>query len=154
MPLPHPQSPASAPPVAPLVDAFLDEAPMRQLLPIPPRALAEVMTVAHRCYQAGALADAEVLCKGLVAADHRQWWPRALYAAVLVKLGRPREALIQLDQGLRHHPEQPRLLAIKKEILATALRWAVRAAGRGKAGAPAAPPVSSPDLAIDRPEAA
>lgn len=142
-----------------LVDAFLEQAPMQALLSIPADALEQVMATAYRCFCAGAYADAEILCRGLIAADHRHWYPRTLYAATLVRAGRPREALAQIAEGLRRHPGQPRLMALKKEILATALRLGVEAdrggahgTGDGNPVPPPPPPPASPQLA--RPEAA
>jgi hypothetical protein len=131
-----------------LVDAFLEQTPVRRLVSIPTGAIEQAMATAYHCFCAGAHADAEVLCKGLVAADHRHWYCRALYAATLVKLGRPREALVQVVEGLRRHPGQPRLVAIKKEILATALKWGLEAGrgggSRGPGDGAAAPPPPQP----------
>lgn len=96
---------------------FLEQTPMRALLDIPSAFLDQARALAYRCYQAARYEEAEILCKGLLAADHRSWWPYSLYAAVLRNQGRLREALAQIDAGLRYEPAQPKLLAMKTELL-------------------------------------
>ena len=95
----------------------MDRAPMRAILGIPPEVLDQAMAVAYQCYRAGRYADAEILCRGLLAADHRYWWAYSLYASVLRNQGRLADALVQLDCGLRHEPQQPKLLAMRAEAL-------------------------------------
>jgi predicted Zn-dependent protease len=99
---------------------FLERNPLRTLLGMPQAYLDQAMALAYRLYQSGSYADAEVMCRGLLAADHRYWWAYSLHAAVLLKLGKPREALTQIDLGLRYEPGQPKLLAMKTDILAAA----------------------------------
>ena len=64
----------------------------------------------------------EVLCRGLIAADHTYWWSYSLYAATLRRLGRPREALDQLQKGLSHEPDEPKLLLMRSELRAEIAR--------------------------------
>ena len=72
---------------------FLEETTMTSILGIPEEALDAVMAIAYQLYQAGRYPEVEVLCRGLVAADHRYWWSYSLYAATLRSLGRLREAV-------------------------------------------------------------
>ncbi len=102
---------------------FLEMTPMRAILGIPSEVLDEAMAQAWKLYQAGRYHDAEILCKGLLAADHRYWWAYSLYAAVLRKQGRLREALIQTEAGLRYEPGQPKLLAMRADIARTLIAW-------------------------------
>ncbi len=96
---------------------FLERTTMRELFDLPARFLDQAMAVAYQCYQTGRYQEAEVLCKGLLAADHRYWWAYSLYAAVLRKLGRTDEALTQVEQGLRHEPAQPKLIQMKNQLV-------------------------------------
>ena len=57
-----------------------------------------------------------MLCRGLIAADHKYWWSYSLYAATLRRLGRLREALAQLEKGLAYEPNEPKLLFMRSEI--------------------------------------
>ncbi len=109
----------------PAAHAFLERNPMRTLLAMPQAYLDEAMALAYQLYQAGSYTEAEVMCRGLLAADHRYWWAYSLHAAVLLKLGKPREALVQIDLGLDYEPGQPKLLAMKRDILTAAALIAV-----------------------------
>ncbi len=111
-------------------DRFLENTPMRAILGIPPEVLDQAMAKAYCLYQAGRLADAEILCKGLLAADHRYWWAYSLYAAVLQKLGRSNEALVQVECGLRFEPGQAKLVAMRAQILGAAASTKPRAPAR------------------------
>jgi predicted Zn-dependent protease len=97
---------------------FLDRTPMRALIGIPPETLDQAMGLAYRCYKVGRYNEAEVLCKGLIAADHRYWWAYSLYAAVLRRQERNQEALVQVDRGLKFEPGQPKLVTMRQEIVA------------------------------------
>ncbi len=102
-------------------ELFIETTPMRILARIPNEVLDQAMAQAFSLYQAKRYADAETLCKGLLAADHRYWWAYSLYAAVLRKQGRLREALAQVETGLRFEPGQPKLLAMRADIAKTAM---------------------------------
>ncbi len=99
---------------------FLDRNSLRSLLRMPQAYLDQAMALAYRLYQTESYSEAEVMCRGLLAADHSYWWAYSLHAAVLLKLGRPHEALAQIDLGLRYEPGQPRLIAMKTDILTAA----------------------------------
>lgn len=99
------------------LEEFLDKTPLRHLLGLPEAELDQAMATAYQLYQAGRLAEAEIICRGLIAADHTYWWCYSLYAAVLRKQGRIRDAIEQLDRGLRYEPAQPKLLAMRAELL-------------------------------------
>jgi tetratricopeptide (TPR) repeat protein len=127
-------------PVAALTPAarkFLDETTMKSLLGIPDEALDAIMAVAYQLYQAGRYPEVDVLCRGLVAADHKYWWSYSLHAATLRRLGRLREALAEVDKGLVYEPGQAKLLSMQSELRA--------ALARGDSGAPegAAPTIPS-----------
>ena len=95
---------------------FLEETTMKSIFGISDAALDTVMALAYQLYQVGRYAETEVLCRGLVAADHKYWWSYSLYAATLRRLGRLREALAELEKGLAYEPNEPKLLFMRGEI--------------------------------------
>ena len=95
---------------------FLEETTMRSILGIPESALDAVMATAYQLYQAGRYPEVEVLCRGLIAADHRYWWSYSLYAATLRRLGQAREALALLEIGIGYEPNAPKLLLMRSEL--------------------------------------
>jgi tetratricopeptide (TPR) repeat protein len=95
---------------------FLERTTIRELVDMPQQALDECLSMAYRLYSQGRFAQAEVMCRGLVAADHRYWYAHALLAATLQKLGRFREALAEVDEGLRHEPGNDKLLAQRAHL--------------------------------------
>jgi len=101
---------------------FLEENTMRSIFGIPEEALDAVMATAYHLYQAGRYQEVEVLCRGLVAADHKYWWSYSLYAATLRKLGRPREAITLVDKGLVYEPDEPKLLLMRSDLRAEIAR--------------------------------
>ena len=101
---------------------FLEENTMRSIFGIPEEALDAVMATAYHLYQAGRYPEVEVLCLGLVAADHKYWWSYSLYAATLRKLGRLREAVELLECGLAYEPDEPKLLLMRSELRAAIAR--------------------------------
>jgi hypothetical protein len=108
-------APATSDPVA---ESFLATTTMRSILGIDQHALDQVMATAYLLYQAGRYEQVDVLCLGLVAADHTYWWSYSLHAAALRRLGRFAQALTQLERGLVHEPGEPKLLAMRDEIVA------------------------------------
>jgi tetratricopeptide (TPR) repeat protein len=106
-----------------LAQQFLNQTTMRDLLQIPDEALDHVMATAYQLYQVGRHQEVEILCKGLIAADHKYWWSYSLYAAALRRLGRLEEALQQLDRGLIFEPGESKLLLMRGEVLAALGRW-------------------------------
>jgi predicted Zn-dependent protease len=101
-----------------LARKFLEENTMRSIFGIPEEALDAVMATAYQLYQAGRYPQVEILCRGLIAADHKYWWSYSLYASTLRRLGRLREAVEVLDQGLKYEPNDPKLLLTRSELLA------------------------------------
>ena len=108
--------------MSPHARKFLEENTMRSLLDIPEDALDAVMATAYQLYQASRYPEVEVLCRGLIAADHTYWWSYSLYAATLRRLGRLPEALEQLEKGLSHEPNEPKLLLMRSELRAEIAR--------------------------------
>jgi predicted Zn-dependent protease len=106
---------------------FLEENTMRSIFGIPEEALDAVMATAYHLYQAGRYPEVEVLCRGLVAADHKYWWSYSLYAATLRKLGRLREAVELVDKGLVYEPNEPKLVLMRSELRAEITRNETRA---------------------------
>jgi tetratricopeptide (TPR) repeat protein len=102
--------------LSPAARKFLEETTMKSIFGISDAALDTVMALAYQLYQVGRYAEAEVLCRGLVAADHKYWWSYSLYAATLRRLGRLREALAELENGLAYEPDEPKLLFMRGEI--------------------------------------
>ena len=102
--------------LSPAARKFLEETTMKSIFGISDEALDAVMALASQLYQMGRYAEAEVLCRGLIAADHRYWWSYSLYAATLRRLGQLREALVELEKGLTYEPNEPKLLFMRGEI--------------------------------------
>jgi tetratricopeptide (TPR) repeat protein len=110
------QTKESADQISPAARKFLEQTTMKSIFGISDAALDTVMALAYQLYQVGRYAEAEVLCRGLVAADHKYWWSYSLYAATLRRLGRLREALAELEKGLAYEPNEPKLLFMRGEI--------------------------------------
>jgi predicted Zn-dependent protease len=120
------------------VDRFVAQTTMRSLLRLDQSHLDQVMATAYVLYQAGRYREVDVLCKGLIAADHTYWWSYSLHAAALRRMGRLTEALQQVDNGLTHEPAEPKLLLMRGEILAAIGAWRERDERGGEHG-PVAP---------------
>jgi len=114
-------------PMSPHARKFLEERTMRSILGIPEDALDAVMATAYQLYQASRYPEVEVLCRGLIAADHTYWWTYSLHAATLRRMGRLREALEQLETGLRYEIDAPKLLLMRSELRAEIAREEARA---------------------------
>lgn len=97
--------------------AFLERMTVRELLGVPPGAIERACQIAHQLYQAGRLGEADVVCRGLIACDHRLAWTYSLHAAVLRRLGRLEQALAQVQQGLTHEPGHAKLRTMRDELL-------------------------------------
>jgi hypothetical protein len=95
---------------------YVEDTTMRSIFGIPEEALDAVMATAYQLYQAGRYPEVEVLCRGLIAADHKYWWSYSLYAATLRRLGRLREAVQQLETGLVYEPDEAKLLVMRGEL--------------------------------------
>lgn len=116
---------------------FFETTPLKTILNLSGEALDQVMATAYVLYQVGRYTEVEVLCKGLVAADHQYWWSYSLYAAALREMGRLPEALQQIELGLRWEPGQPKLLEMRSELLDR-----MRVAAQPSTALPAAAPVA------------
>ena len=120
--------PANVPtPVSPAVASFLRRTTMQSILGLDQGALDHVMATAYLLYQAGRYAEVDVLCRGLIAADHTYWWSYSLHAAALRRLGRLTEALEQVDHGLAFEPNEKKLQLMRGEIVAALGAWRERA---------------------------
>jgi hypothetical protein len=97
-------------------DDFLDRTPLRVLLDVPAAVTHHARSLAYECHRGQRFHQAEELCRGLLALDHRCWWTHALYAATLRDLGRPDEGLDMVEHGLRYEPAHPTLLALQAEL--------------------------------------
>jgi cytochrome c-type biogenesis protein CcmH/NrfG len=99
-----------------MLDDFLDRTPLHLMLDLPPGILHEARALAYACHQGQRHAQAEALCDGLLALDHRCPWTHGLYAATLRDLGRPQEALAMVERGLRYQPANATLRALQTEL--------------------------------------
>ena len=99
--------------------AFLQRVTIRELLDIPPGVIDQARRIAHQLYGAGRFAEADIVCRGLIACDHQVGWTYSLHAAVLRKLGRPEQSLAQVECGLTHEPDHAKLRAMRTELVAT-----------------------------------
>ncbi|HVU51631.1 MAG TPA: hypothetical protein VHL80_13140 [Polyangia bacterium] len=111
----------------PAVATFLRRTTMQSILGLDQGALDHVMATAYLLYQAGRYAEVDVLCRGLIAADHTYWWSYSLHAAALRRMGRLAEALEQVDCGLTFEPDEKKLQLMRGEILAALGAWKERA---------------------------
>jgi tetratricopeptide (TPR) repeat protein len=102
--------------ISPAAQTFLDGTSMKSILGISDQALNGVMAFAYQLYNLGRYHETEILCGGLVAANHKHWWSYSLHAAALRRLGRLREAIDVLDTGLKYEQAQPKLLCMRAEI--------------------------------------
>ena len=100
---------------------------------IPPEVLDICRTTGYELYRARNYPQAEIVCRGLVTADHLNWYHHSLLAAALQKMGRFSEALSQVEEGLRSLPGNPRLLALRTAIAQSAVRAAGRLLARDSA---------------------
>lgn len=100
----------------------LNSATMKEILGIPDAAMDQAMGIAYQLYLAGRFSDAETVCKGLIACDHRYWWSHSLHGTVLRRLGRHEEALKAVEEGLRYEPGQAKLSLMRAELLITLAR--------------------------------
>jgi predicted Zn-dependent protease len=105
------------------VASFLHRTTMQSILSLDQQALDHVMATAYSLYQAGRYVEVDVLCRGLIAADHTYWWSYSLHAAALRRMGRLSEALKQVDKGLEHEPNETKLQLMRGEILAALGGW-------------------------------
>ena len=112
----QPQNAQPDPQLSPAARQFLEQTTMKSIFGITDEALDTVMALAYQLYQVGRYPEAEVLCRGLIAADHKYWWSYSLYAATLRRLGKLREALGELEKGLAYEPNEPKLLFMRGEI--------------------------------------
>jgi len=102
------------------VDAadFLERTTLRELLNVAPGIIDQARQVAYQLYRAGRLAQAETVCRGLIAWDHRCAWTYSLIAAVLRRQGRTEEALGQVGRGLAFEPDHAKLRSMRTELTA------------------------------------
>jgi hypothetical protein len=108
---------------SPAVEEYLRRTTMQSILEIDQASLDHVMATAYLLYQGGRYREVDVLCRGLIAADHTYWWSYSLHAAALRRCGRLEEALTQLERGLAYEPDEPKLLMMRGEILAAIGEW-------------------------------
>src|SRR5450432_1978603 len=101
---------------------YLEHTTLKEILGIPDEAMDQAMGIAYQLYLTGRFSEAETVCKGLIACDHRYWWSHSLHASVLRRLGRTPEALAAVDEGLKHEPRQPKLSVMRAELLVTIAR--------------------------------
>jgi predicted Zn-dependent protease len=102
--------------MTPQARKFLEETTMKTLLGIPDEALDAVMAVAYQLYQSGRHPEVEILCRGLVAANHKDGWAYSLLAATLRRQGKLADALAAVDEGLVYAPEDSKLRFMRGEL--------------------------------------
>jgi predicted Zn-dependent protease len=101
---------------------YLETTTLKQILDISDAAMDQAMAIAYQLYLTRRFAEAETICRGLIACDHRYWWPRSLHASVLRRLGRHEEALAAVEEGLKYEPRQPKLLLMRAELVVSIAR--------------------------------
>jgi predicted Zn-dependent protease len=120
---------------------YVETPTLKQILNISDAAMDQAMAIAYQLYLTRRFAEADTVCKGIIACDHRYWWSRSLHASVLRRLGRYDEALAAVEEGLKYEPQQPKLLLMRAELMVTIVRKA--AAERTSPTPTAVPPAPS-----------
>jgi predicted Zn-dependent protease len=118
--------------MAPTETDYLETRTLKDILNVSDAAMDQAMGIAYQLYLTGHFVAAETVCRGLVACDHRYWWPYSLHASVLRRLGRLDEALTAVEQGLKYEPGQPKLLLMRAELAATIARKSEMAASTSR----------------------
>jgi Flp pilus assembly protein TadD len=95
---------------------FIDETPLYQMLKVSPSVLRDCAVQGYELCRSKRFAEAEVIARGLVAADHRHWYFRSLLAVCLVALRRFAEARQVVDEGLRLCPGHRELVALRAAL--------------------------------------
>ena len=98
---------------------FLERTTIRELLNVSAGVIEQARRIAHQLYRAGRLAEADVVCRGLIACDHRFAWTYSLHAAVLRRQGRTQQALAQIERGLLYDPDHAKLREMHAEVAAS-----------------------------------
>jgi hypothetical protein len=98
-------------------EQFVDHNTLASLLGTSRAVLNRATTTAYECLQNGQLHEAEVIGRGLVAADHRSWYYRTLLAFTLQRRGRIADAINHVDQGLKYSPGHPDLLTLRSVLV-------------------------------------
>jgi hypothetical protein len=96
---------------------FVDETTLASLMDTDPAVYEFATITAFECLRNGQSHQAEVISRGLVAADHRFWYYRTLLGFALQRLGRVGEAIEQMDLGLKYNPGHSDLLALKAVLV-------------------------------------
>jgi hypothetical protein len=99
---------------------FVDMHTLQTLFDIDQRTLDDCAKHAYSLLQESAFSQAEVISRGLVAANHRFWYYRTILAVTLQKQGRLAEAIEQVNEGLRYQPGHSELVALKRVLSACA----------------------------------
>lgn len=123
-------------------EEYFEKRPLRDLLAMPDAYLDQAMAQAFQLFGARRYDDAEILCRGILAADPKYWYAYALHAMTLVRRGNLGEALARVERALEHEPGEEKLLALRSEILGLqatvgeirSRAAALRAAGAGRGG--------------------
>lgn len=102
--------------MTPAAKKYLDQNPLKAVLGIPEQQLRDCSVRAYECCRDGHYQQAEVIGRGLVAVDHRNWYYRSLLAVSLDKLGRRPEAREVVQEGLRFSPAEPELLKLRAAL--------------------------------------
>ncbi|MEP6655488.1 MAG: hypothetical protein ABJA82_19135 [Myxococcales bacterium] len=123
---------------------FVDRTSLKQILDISDAAMDQAMAIAYQLYLTGRFAQAEVVCKGLIACDHRYWWSHSLHASILRRLDRPDDALTAVEEGLKHEPGQPKLMLMRAELQSIL----TRAASAKQSGESSLPPAKPPRTTV------
>ena len=95
---------------------FVTETPLATLLPISAGLLDACTQKAYALCATQAYAQAEVISRGLVAAEPSNWYYRTLLAVCLHKLQRRHEAMQVVEVGLRYQPAHPELLSLRAAL--------------------------------------
>lgn len=80
--------------------------------------LDQIMAAAYQLFLEGRYVAVDALCQRLIALDRSYWWCHSLRAVALATLGRFDDALDAVERGLCYERGNPKLLALRVQILA------------------------------------
>jgi predicted Zn-dependent protease len=94
-----------------------DALTVKDVVDAPPRLLSDMKNTAYNLYHAGRYEDAETLLKGLLALEPRDAWSLSLFATMLRKQNKFREALVLMETAHSVDPSDEHIKTMRDELL-------------------------------------
>jgi tetratricopeptide (TPR) repeat protein len=90
---------------------------LKDIVDIPPAILDEARRLAYTLYQNEKWDQAEVMLKGLLAADNRDGWALSVYGSMLRKQRKYKEALVLMETALTVAPDDENIRKMRDELV-------------------------------------